>query len=432
MFFQKIKGLHINGRKELVKSNEVLEYLKPQYVYFPLKTNIIYNPTVNVGDFVKVGTVIANRADHFGHPVCSSVSGKVTGIKKMWHLSGKMVEMLEIENDFKDTFCDSSFKPSELTKEEVINSMKNSGLVGLGGGGFPTFAKYIDKNAEVLIINGAECEPYLTSDYAVMSNYSLKFLKGVSYMQIASNAKRVVIAIKKTKKELINKINKFINEVEEFNNFELCLLDDVYPAGYEKYIVQKVTKKTYDKLPISIGVIVNNAQTAYQLARIIEDNMPLVEKVVTISGEGLKNPCNVLVKIGTPINEVIEFAGGYHDNYVSGYFVAGGPLTGKGIMFDTLVVTANLSGVCALENTQKENNPNCLGCGKCASVCPMHLTPTEIKLALSHNDVPLLKRLNATKCIECGMCSYVCPSRIEITESVVKAKELVYKQGSNK
>lgn len=430
MAFNKIKTLYINGRKNLTSNNEVIDFLNPKYIYIPLKGNVNFLPTVKVGDVVLKGQVVANRNDRFPHPIHSSVSGKVTGIKKMWHSSGKMVEFLEIENDYLETSCYIENKYDSLSKEEIIEIIKNAGIVGMGGAGFPTYAKYSsNKQVDVIIINGAECEPYITSDYALLKNDTSTILRGIKYLMKASNASKAVIAIKKNKKELISILSDAINE---FEGISLFLLKDVYPAGWEKYIVTKVTKKNYDGLPINVGAIVNNVHTAYSVAKAVEEGEPLIERIVTLSGEGLKKPSNIRVKVGTSIEEVIEFLGGYAEEFTEGYMIAGGPMTGKSIMLENLVITPELGSVLIIPKKQKQKELSCLGCGNCSTNCPVLLTPTEIKLAFEHNDIELLKKLNVNNCIQCGLCSYVCPSRIEMTEYVGKAKVAVAKAAPNK
>lgn len=429
MIFNKIKGLHIDGKKSLVNEKEILSFLEPKHIYIPLKTNVIYEPQVNVGDYVLKGDVVAKRLGKFGHNVHSSVSGKVTSIKKIWHPSGKMVETLEIENDFQEKINNDKKICFELSKESIIDIMQNIGLVGLGGAGFPTFAKYKDQNAKILIINCVECEPYLNTDYSIIINECEMLLNGIKYLQIASGATRVVIAIKKNKKDAITILN---NLIEAYDGFELLLLKDVYPAGYEKYIVQKVIKKDYNGLPISEGVIVNNAQTAYALARSIKEGLPLIEKYITVSGEGVNNPSVIRVKIGCLLSEVIEYLNGYKDEPSGSYLILGGPMTGNSVACDDVVITAEASGACIIKKSTIKYSLECMGCGKCSTHCPVKLTPTEIKQAFISNDLELLKELNATKCIQCGLCSYVCPSRIEISDYVNKARNYVYKNESHK
>lgn len=426
MISNKIKGLHISGKKELIKDTKAINFLSPKFIYIPLNS---CNCLVNANDYVLKGQVVAKRIDRFPFDIHSSVSGRVTGIKKMWHPSGKMVESIEIENDFKETKVSNFTQKFELSKDKIVNVMKQIGLVGLGGAGFPTYVKYENQNANILIINCAECEPYLNTDYLIILNECKLFLKGVRYMQIASGAQKVVIAIKKTKKEAITILKENIIDYPEC---ELLLLNDVYPAGYEKYIVQRVIKHDYEGLPINAGVIVNNAQTAYALARSVEENLPLVEKYITISGEGIKKPVVVRVKVGTLLSEVINFLGGYSLDSSNAYFVSGGPMTGNAMVSDDVIITAASSGACVLRKPKNKKMPECMGCGKCATHCPMKLTPTEIKQAYLNNDLNLLLDLQTKKCIQCGLCSYVCPSKIEISDYVNKAKNFIYKNESNK
>lgn len=432
MLFTQIRGIHINGRKDMSIKNEPISFLNPKNVYFPLVIgNVIYKPLVEIGDSVLKGQPILERSGRFSHPICSSVSGKVTAKKKMWHSSGKMVEMLEIANDGEEnSFYNNDKNLDNLTKDFIIERMKEAGIVGLGGAGFPTYVKYLPlKPADVLIINAAECEPYITADYTLIINETEKLLKGIEYMMIACGAKRGVIAIKKTKKAAVNALK---NALTNHQQIEIHLLNDVYPAGWERYIVEHVTKNTYSGLPSDVGAVVNNVQTAIAVCESVEENKPLIEKMVTFTGEGLVNPCNVKVKIGTKVSDVISSIGGYVDNLEEAYFIAGGPMTGKSIMFDDLVITNSLGSIIVKPKIDHQNNPSCMGCGKCAEACPAFLTPTEIKVALDNGDMEGLNKLNVTKCVQCGLCSYVCPSRVDITEIVGKAKDAVLKANALK
>ena len=433
MVSKKIKGLHIEGRKDLSCYKPIKEFLNPKFVYIPLVSgNVRYEQSVQVGEKVLKGQVVVNRTDRFAHPVCSPVSGCVLAIKKMWHPIGRMIEMLEIENDFEEKAIYSLEKEHQnsFTKEEIIEKIKDAGIVGLGGAGFPTYAKYTaNTKLDVLIINAAECEPYLSDDYSIIMNYTDEFLRGVSYLMKASGVSCAKIAIKKAYKDAIKVLE---NALVNYEGIKLQILKNVYPAGWEKYIVQQVTKKNYNNLPSEVGAVVNNVQTAHAVSLALEQNRPLIERIITISGDGIKDPCNVKVKIGSLISDVIESIGGYSDDLGEAYFIAGGPMTAKSIMFDNVVVTPSLSGVTVLRKPKNTDLLPCMGCGKCSTYCPAFLTPTEIKLAYLQNDIELLKDLNVMKCVQCGMCSYVCPSRIEVTETVGKAKEAVIKAASLK
>ena len=431
MMFRNIKGIHIDGRKHMSVDNEVMSFLNPKFVYFPLVSgNVVYKRLVEDGETVKVGQQILLRTDRFSHPVHSSVSGTVKGIKKMWHPFGKMVEMLEIENDFQETLHESIGTPlAELTKDAIVERMHSCGIVGLGGAGLPTFVKYQKAaDSELLLINAAECEPYITCDQKNIQINTDKLIRGIKYALIASGAKEAKICIKKSKVEEVQILEEALKDI---NNINVFLLKDVYPAGWERYIVEKVTKKTYKALPTEIGVVVNNVGTMIAVCDAVEQNQPLVQKLVTFTGEGLAHPCNVVVKNGTKTSDVIKSIGGYVEGLTDAYFVVGGPMTGTSIMFDEVVLLAASTAVLVKPKVERITLP-CLGCGKCAENCPVFLTPTEVKSALEDKDYVALNALNTTACIQCGLCSYVCPSRIDVTDTMKKAKDAVWKYNATK
>ncbi|MCK4551659.1 MAG: RnfABCDGE type electron transport complex subunit C [Tenericutes bacterium] len=430
MIFQKTKGIQIDGYKEMCKNSPLNEYFNPEFVYIHLlQGNSLLKQIVEVGESVKVGQTIALREGFGAMNIHASISGTITAVKKVWHSSGKMVNALEIKNDFKN-ILDESIKPSKdidsLTKEDLIEMMKNAGLSGLGGAGFPTYVKYQTKeDIDTVIINAVECEPYITCDYQFILTYPEKLLKGLTYFMKAAGAKKGVIAYKNYNV----KIKKVLQELlPKYDNIELFEMNDVYPAGWEKYIIERVTGKTYQNLPSEVGVIENNSTTAIIFSDIVEHNIPLVSRPVTITGEGINNPMNFYCPIGTKVSELVEKCGGYVDglNPKTANYIAGGPMTGRAIFIDDLIVNDTLGSV-IIKPFKEELHPECLGCGKCAEVCPVYLTPTEIRDAFKNKDLDLINQLNTTKCIQCGLCSYVCPSHIEITDFVIRAKELLRK-----
>lgn len=431
MFFIKSLGTHISehkGHKELSLNNPMVEFLNPEYVYIPLvDQNTPCEPAVKVGDHVKIGQVVANKGGRFALPLHATVSGEVVSIdKKMWHSSGKMIATIQIKNDFKETKADFVTRRenvSSLSKEEIIEIVRKNGIVGLGGSGFPAYIKYnVKEDMDVVIINAVECEPFITIDYMLIKDHFYGILKGLKYIMKVVGAKRGVIAIKNNKNELIDLMNKALSNEPEISVFTV---KDEYPAGWEKYIVQRVTKKNYKSLPSEVGAVVNNASTAFSVYKAVEENQPLMEKVVTMTGEGLAKPCNVIVKVGTSISEVIDKIGGYAPDLGEAYFVAGGPMTGKSIMFDSLIIHRALGSVVVLPKNVREVNPECMGCGKCSEVCPVFLSPIVIKETLETQGLEELRTLRPNLCMECGLCSYICPSRIELTEAVSKAKSKV-------
>jgi electron transport complex protein RnfC len=250
-------------------------------------------------------------------------------------------------------------------------------------------------------------------------------IKGLSYFMRAADAKNGVVAYKRYNKEIKEALKPYL---KAYPNITLFPLDNVYPAGWEKFIIEKVVKKTYSGLPSEAGVIVDNASSAIVFADVVENNMPLISRPITITGEGIKDPMNFHVPLGTKVSELIEMAGGYIDGLdpAKANYIAGGPMTGRAILIDDLIVGDTLSAVIIKPFTE-ENNPECLGCGQCSDVCPVYLAPTEIKRALDLRSDTMIKALAADKCIQCGLCSYVCPSHIEISEAVGKAKDFLKK-----
>lgn len=431
MILNKATGLWIDGRKAMSKSLPLQEYLNPQFVYIPLlQQNSPLKRVVEVGDSVAIGQVVALREGFGAMPIHASVSGKVTAVKKVWHSSGRMVDAIEIQNDHEnrmDASIHQEVDVAVLNREQLVERMKQAGLSGLGGAGFPTYVKYQAKCAiDVVIINAVECEPYLTCDYMLINAYPEKVLKGLSYFMRAAGANRGVVAFKNYNKHIKEVLTPFL---ASYPGIELREVKDIYPAGWEKYLVEQITKKTYENLPAQAGAIVDNAATAIVYADAVEQNIPLISRVITISGEGIKNPQNFYVPIGTPVKELVAKCGGYVEGLdpSKAWYIAGGPMTGRAILIDELIVNDTLGSVIVKPMPEAKNHPACLGCGKCADVCPVHLAPTEIQRAFEMKDLDAVKALNAQKCMQCGLCSYVCPSHIEISDYVARAKEFMRK-----
>ena len=433
MIIHKIRGLRLPGRRHISLSNGVQEYLNPKYVYIPLTNGSVnYRNVVNVGDRVLKGQVVALREDRYAHPIHCAISGKVIGIKKMWHQSGKMVETLEIENDYQEKVTEDWGKSLDLdllTKEDIIERIKNCGIVGMGGAGFPTYVKYmVPRKQKLFIVNGVECEPYLSCDSISIRRKIDKLIRGINYVLKTIGAKKCIIVVKKDKKEVLEVLN---SELDKPHNKHITIftVENSYPAGWERSIVEKVTKQHYMQIPSEIGVIVNNVQTVIAVCEAVEENKPLIERMVTVSGEGVVTPQNIYTKIGVRAQELISRAGGYVNEEVEGYLVAGGPMTGKAVLDDSLVVSSTLGGVLILEKQEILKQP-CMGCGKCSTYCPAFLVPTEIRKALEEKDYRALSKMHTLDCVECGLCSFLCPSRVDITSYVAQAKEELKKYNS--
>ena len=415
---------HVDGHKELTNYNDIVTIQAPKTVYIPLINGLSTSIEVLVkeNDRVFVNSKIAVRNDNFTVPLFSPVSGVVKGVKKVMHSILKPVDHLVIENDglYEKTPTLKPLDYQSASREELINFMMDAGIVGMGGAGFPSYIKYkFAKDIHTLVINGVECEPYITSDYRMIENYLDELAIGTQAMLKMSMAKKALIAIKKTKKSLIKKVEAAVANID---GVEVKAVPDVYPMGWERTLVYQLFKKRYDKLPSEIGLIVNNATTAIAFGQALINGDTPTMKMVTVSGDGVKNPANVLVPVGTPTSEIVEQLGGYAFEDVR--CVAGGPMMGKTIVNDQFVVTPYTNAITILKTTPLESIA-CLRCGKCNDYCPAGLLPVRINEAEEANNVDLVAQLRADQCIECGLCSYVCPSRLDVTEGVKRAKKVL-------
>ena len=404
---------------------EMLEFIKPQKIYIPLenKSGIKYKKLVNVGDYVFKGQVVAMN-ESIDFPIHSSVSGYVVENESNELNTGKKVECIAIENDFKEKYQEKlgSIKEiSNYSKEEFIELLKTSEITGLGGSDFPTFLKYnTDSKINYLLVNGVECEPYISCDKVVMSKYMEKILEAVDAILEIMKIKKAYIVVKSSNIESQKVINKYINT---YPNIKLALMPDMYPAGWERNIVEVVLHKKYDKYPVEVGAIVSNISTIYAIYEMLKYNTPLTERIITITGTGIRKPSNIKVKIGTKLSEIIENIEGYKD-IKKPIFIAGGPMMGSSLPSDNLIVTKDLNCVLVIDDIELTNYP-CIKCGKCTNVCPVHLLPVMIMNNIGNEKK--LKELMPQRCIECGLCSYICPSKIEVREYVRIAKGRVNK-----
>lgn len=412
---------HIDGHKELTEHEEIVQVKAGKQVFIPLFANHSQNfeLLVNEGDRVLVGTKLAVCNEKMVVPIYSSVSGTFTGIAKRMHASLKPVNHMVIENDEQYETC-TSFEPMDYEKasrEELVEFMMNAGIVGLGGAGFPAYIKYkFAKDVQKLIINAVECEPFITADYKMIENNTAALLTGVKAMKKMAGAPEAVIAIKKSHPELIEKVKAEAANVE---GVEVVAVPDVYPMGWERTLVREIMKKEYDRLPSEVGAVVNNATTAIAFANALTKGQAIVNKVVTVSGNGVSKPCNVCVPVGVPASEVIAACGGYTSGEVK--LIAGGPMMGKTIVNDMFVIDRPSNALTVLENKPFQSVA-CLRCGKCSDHCPAGLQPVRIAQAVNTNNKKAFEKLCVMDCIECGLCTYICPSRLDVTENVRKAK----------
>ncbi|MDD6387657.1 MAG: RnfABCDGE type electron transport complex subunit C [Bacilli bacterium] len=383
--------------------NELKSFLNPKDIYLEQG-----NSKLSVGDYVYKYQTIGHK-ERFNVPIISSVSGTVVDIKDGYiKIKNDLLEKTEKEIINRDV--------SKIKKEEFLDIIEKAGIIGMGGAGFPTHMKYkTDKNIELLIVNAVECEPYITADYSIMNEKCNELLEGINNIIRINKINNAILAIKKTNVEVIKKFKEII---DKYPKIELRIVRDIYPMGWERTLIKEVTKKEYDILPIELGIVVNNISTIFAINNALKHDIPLVERIITITGENVKNPGNVMVKIGTSVNEILKFMGGIHDDSV---LISGGPMMGVEIN-KTEYIKPQMNCILVLPKPKEENIINCLRCGKCVSACPANLAPVLIKECSNKEE---LIKLQVNKCISCGLCSYICPSRIDLRNIVNEKKEVI-------
>ena len=338
------------------------------------------------------------------------------------HNSLRPQNHMVIECDFKQTRV-QSFAPLDwqsATREECVDFVKNAGIVGLGGAGFPTYVKYMKPDGvDYVLINAVECEPYITADYRSVMDDAQDLVTGAKIMKKMAEAKTVYICIKESHPDLIEKVKSALTDAA---GVEVYPVPDVYPMGWERVLVREVLHKEYGGLPAEAGAIIGNASSAIAIAKAFEKGEAITQKNLTVSGECVKDPHNVCVPVGMPVSEIIEACGGYTQDTVR--LISGGPMMGKTIVNDMFVVDRAMNALTVLP-AANDDAIACLRCGKCSDHCPSGLQPVRITAALKANDVDEMSKRGVMSCIECGMCTYICPSHIDVTENVRKAKRIV-------
>lgn len=423
-------GIHPPYKKEYSNQKAIEKAENPKVVYIPLQQHIgaPASPIVQVGDSVKVGQKIGEQQGFVSCNVHSSVSGKVVAIKEC-EVAGGTGVCVVIENDFLEEKHESVKPKGELdnlTKEEIVSIIKEAGIVGMGGATFPTHVKLSpppDKNIDVVILNGAECEPYLTADHRLMLENPEDVVFGLKVFMKALNVKKGYIGIEVNKPDALDAIQK---AAQQYKDIEVVGLEIKYPQGAEKQLIYACTGREVPSggLPMDAGAVVNNVGTAAQVARTIKTGMPLIERITTVTGSCIKNPKNLITKVGTLVSEIIEQCGGFKEDKTVGKVIMGGPMMGIAQYTIDIPTNKGTSGIlCLDEEESKTPKPqNCLRCGKCLSVCPAFLQPLYISAYSLKNDFENAQNYRALDCIECGSCSFVCPARRPLLQSVRNAK----------
>lgn len=398
----------------------------PPRVVIPLQQHIgaPAKALVKQGDHVLLGQKIGEAGGFVSAPVHASVSGTVFNIQDAMLANGNMVPAVIIDNDYKDQWTElhPSAHPETLSAQELQNLIREAGIVGLGGATFPTAVKLTPsggKKIEKILVNGAECEPYLTADHRLMLEKAANIVDGLRLMMLALDVPEAIIGIENNKQDAIDMISAAAKSVD---GIRVVGLPVRYPQGGEKQLVYALTRRQVPNggLPLDVGVVVSNVGTVYAIDRAIREGRPLVDRVTTVGGL-VQNPGNFMVRIGTPIDHLIKACGGLQSHVKQ--FIYGGPMMGMSIARFDIPVTKGCSGLVALGNEAMEPNESpCIHCGACRQVCPMKLFPSRIDAYVRHNRYEDAEKLGVLNCIECGCCSYICPAKRSLTQSMRTGK----------
>lgn len=421
---KKLNGLKLNHRKN-TENCATIELPLPEKIVIPMSMNMGAPciPLVKKGDCVKVGQKIGESDAPFSVPVHSGVSGKVTAITDYRTAIGTVCKAVEIEPDGLQEKSED-IKPPEITdRQSFINAIRESGLCGLGGAGFPTHIKLNPRTpVDTLVINAAECEPYITADYREMIENTDDILNGIKLVRNQLGIKYVKIAVESNKPEAIKKL---IQLTENDNTTDIVTLPSSYPQGAEKVIIYNSTGRIVKEgqLPSDVGVIVLNVSTVAFIYRYIKTGIPLITKRITVDGNAVDKPQNIRAVIGTPIIDILEFCGTDIDSLKK--VLSGGVMMGMAIPDINMPVTKTTNALLAFNKYDERKTSACIRCGRCVNVCPLGLMPAEIEKAYKIKNVDELKSLKVTLCMNCGSCTYICPANRKLAETNQLAKMLI-------
>ena len=430
--------------KELTRHKKIERLPLPKKVVLSLSqhTGAPSGPVVKVGDIVQTGSLIARSKGFISANLHSSVSGKVVAIEESVHPVIGSFKAISIESDGQDTqaFSNSYRDASNLSLEEIVNLIKDAGIVGLGGAAFPTHVKLSPsgKKIDTLIINGAECEPFLTCDHRMMLEKPKEIILGIHLIAKLLGVKDVVIGIEQNKLDAIENLGSALFRVKgEGLRVKIVKLKTRYPQGGEKQLISTLLDREVPSggLPLEIGCVVNNVQTVFSIYEAAYFGKPLYERVVTVSGSFLREPKNVLARIGTPIRDLLEFYGlsperSRRVDFKSGPYkiIMGGPMTGVSQYSLDAPVIKGTSGILVLDKRfRADDETDCIRCSRCIEACPSGLMPCMIGLAVKNNRFDMASSYDTLDCIECGSCSYVCPSKIPLVQLIKLAKSKINK-----
>ena len=429
MIFAKTRGIHVPHRKNTMNA-ETVTMPTPPRVVISMQQHIGAPcvPAVKAGDEVKIGQVVGQSDKFVSAPVHSSVQGTVKAVSELLMPSGARVPAVVIDASEEQSYFEGLAPPKIDTKEEFLEAVRQSGLVGLGGAGFPTHVKLgppPEAPIDTLIINAAECEPYITSDYREIMENSWDIMSGIYTVSEMLEIPKTVIAVEDNKPEAI----KILREIADSNadigdKVTVKTLKSKYPQGAEKVLIYAVTgrKVPAGGLPSDVGCMVMNVTSIAALSRYIKTGIPLISKRLTVDGSAVAEPKNVLVPVGTPVSEVFKFTGGFKKDPRK--LIMGGPMMGVTLIDPDMPVLKQNNAILAFDSgeSRQYEQSDCIRCGKCASACPMKLTPPAIARAMKLGNKDELNRLSVNTCMECGCCSFECPAKIRIVQSMKLSK----------
>ena len=425
-------GIHPYEGKELSKDHPIEKYLPKGDLVYPLSQHIGAPsvPCVKKGDTVLAGQKIADAGGFVSVPLHASVSGTVKGIEKRLNATGSMVDCIVIEND--QQYQETEFQEArleDLTKEEILNRIKEGGVVGMGGAGFPTHVKLAPKDPskiEYILVNGAECEPYITSDYRRMIEEPEKVVKGLQVILTLFDSAKGYICIEDNKPDCIAKMKELVKDIDRIEVKEMMTK---YPQGGERTLIYAATGREINStmLPADVGCVVDNVETVISVYKAVILGRPVNSRVVTVTGDGIKEPKNLLVLAGTDMSELVDAAGGLKAKIAKA--ISGGPMMGFALYDLHVPCTKTTSAFLFLEHDAvseaQEIQTACINCGRCVSVCPGHVLPARLAKLAERGDMAGFEALDGMECCECGCCSYICPAKSPLTQIIKSMRKMV-------